>query len=382
MIVAQLGARMHYAVPRIFFRAGMLERLFTDWAAPALEAPFRLPGLLRRALSRDPGGLPRSRITHFPELGFSAAMLHRVMLSEEDRCRLWISIGRDFCSRVAGCGFGAATSVYAFHSAALELFRAARNRGLFCVLEQAGAAAGPEMDLLARERAAWPGWAHDPGPRDSGTEFAAREAAEWAAADVIVCGSEFARRSVISAGGPPDRCRVVPYGVGTGSVPARCRRASGTLNVLFCGTVGLRKGAPYLLEAARRLSPSRFRFRLVGPLTLSQQARSDLARRCELTGPVPRPDMAAHYRWADVLLLPSNLGGFRDRLLRSAGRRYSRDRDPQRRECRARRAGGVSGAGPGPVRHRRTPGAARRRFRPACGAVCPGRGPCPRIHGC
>jgi hypothetical protein len=29
-IVAQLGARMHYAVPRIFHEAGILERLYTD----------------------------------------------------------------------------------------------------------------------------------------------------------------------------------------------------------------------------------------------------------------------------------------------------------------------------------------------------------------
>ena len=31
--VAQLGARMHYAVPRILHAAGMLERFYTDLAA-------------------------------------------------------------------------------------------------------------------------------------------------------------------------------------------------------------------------------------------------------------------------------------------------------------------------------------------------------------
>ncbi len=51
--VVQLGARMHYAVPRIFHRAGMIERLFTNicvvkgWSriavlvSPPLSPPWR-----------------------------------------------------------------------------------------------------------------------------------------------------------------------------------------------------------------------------------------------------------------------------------------------------------------------------------------------------
>jgi len=40
-ITAQIGAREHYAVPRVLHRAGKLERLYTDfWAT----APWRLLG--------------------------------------------------------------------------------------------------------------------------------------------------------------------------------------------------------------------------------------------------------------------------------------------------------------------------------------------------
>lgn len=58
-IVAQIGARMHYAVPRILHEAGMLAHLYTDNCAskgwPRLlhdvPAPWR-PAALRRLLSR------------------------------------------------------------------------------------------------------------------------------------------------------------------------------------------------------------------------------------------------------------------------------------------------------------------------------------------
>ena len=33
IVVSQLGARMHYAVPRILHQAGRLERLYTDICA-------------------------------------------------------------------------------------------------------------------------------------------------------------------------------------------------------------------------------------------------------------------------------------------------------------------------------------------------------------
>ena len=81
--------------------------------------------------------------------------------------------------------------------------------------------------------------------------------------------------------------------------------AHDALNVLFCGAVTVRKGVPYLLEAARRLASHQFRFRLVGPVSLPDAIRRDFSRRCDLAGPVPRPSMPGHYRWADVLVLPS-----------------------------------------------------------------------------
>jgi glycosyltransferase involved in cell wall biosynthesis len=295
--VAQLGARMHYAVPRILHSAGLLTRLFTDFAVTReYHGRFRP---LRRLLSRHPRGIPPDRITHFPWLAFSAGAAQRVT-PESAHLRLWMTAGRSFCHAVARRGFGPAEAVYAYNSAALELFQAARNQGLFCVLEQTVAAANLLHGLMEEERALWPGWDDHARRSDVAAEFAQREAEEWDSADLVIAGSEFVASSIRRS----TPCCVVPYGVEPRAPHHPPRQAPGALNVLFCGAVGLRKGVPYLLEAARRLSPGRFQFRFAGAVS-SRAVRSALPPNCHLIGAVPRPAMREHYGWASVFVLPS-----------------------------------------------------------------------------
>jgi glycosyltransferase involved in cell wall biosynthesis len=83
------------------------------------------------------------------------------------------------------------------------------------------------------------------------------------------------------------------------------RGGSTGLRVLFVGEVGLRKGMPYLLEALRRLNSERIEVRAVGREVLSASAIRPYRRFIKFLGPVPRVEMPALFRWADVLVLPS-----------------------------------------------------------------------------
>jgi glycosyltransferase involved in cell wall biosynthesis len=200
---------------------------------------------------------------------------------------------------------GEASAVYGFNSASLELLREARSRGLYCALEQTIAPRAIEQRLMAEERAAWPGWSAAPADASVFEEFAAREAAEWALADTVLCGSSFVAESIAAAGGPAERCHVVPYGVDLAANERAATARNRPLRVLFCGALGLRKGAPYLLEAVRRLRRSLAEVRIVGAMAAPPSIRREFAHLCDLTGPVPRPAVAAHYRWADIFVLPS-----------------------------------------------------------------------------
>jgi glycosyltransferase involved in cell wall biosynthesis len=74
--------------------------------------------------------------------------------------------------------------------------------------------------------------------------------------------------------------------------------------VLTIGEIGLRKGAPYVLGAAKLLQ-GRAQFRMVGSINIRPEALQQLQAHLEVLGPVPRCDILSHYAWADVFLLPS-----------------------------------------------------------------------------
>ncbi len=81
-------------------------------------------------------------------------------------------------------------------------------------------------------------------------------------------------------------------------------RQRGPLRVLTIGAVGLRKGSPYVLEAARRMRGQAV-FRMIGSGTVPPAAGAGLEGIVEFTGPIPRLEIIAQYAWADVFLLPS-----------------------------------------------------------------------------
>jgi glycosyltransferase involved in cell wall biosynthesis len=313
VVVAQLGARMHYAVPRSLERAGLLERFYTDicavqdWPRLLRLIPRALrPAGVQRLLGRDPRGVPPSRITAFTNFGFAYARRVARARTTDERNAAYLWSGREFCRQVVERGFGAAKAVYVFNSAGLEILQAAGTRGLKGVVEQTIAPRSIEWALLKDEAHHFPGW-EAPAAKDSMMEdYCAREAAEWAAADLVVCGSEFVREGIVTAGGDPAKCVVVPYGVEgvADAQPRRGARRAGKLRVLTVGAVGLRKGAPYVLDAAKKLG-SRAEFRMVGAVQVLPEAGRELRAHLQLTGAVPRAHMAEHFAWADVFLLPS-----------------------------------------------------------------------------
>jgi alpha-maltose-1-phosphate synthase len=161
--------------------------------------------------------------------------------------------------------------------------------------------------LLDEEHAAWrvPPVAWD-------QERLASIEQEYAESDLIVTPSRFAYNSFVARGIPPSRLALVPYGVDS-DVYRPIPKRDQIFRVLYVGALSLRKGLPYLLEAAATLKWRDAELALRGSDTPESQVFLDRYR-----GPIPltrvppqsRAQLKELYSSASVVVLPSIEDGF------------------------------------------------------------------------
>lgn len=318
--VAMLGARRHYAVPRILQEAGLLRHFFTDSYVgnkPVVRAILRaLPDRLKhreikRWLGREDKGLPAEKVTGFELLGLRYALERRGAKTIAGQQAVFKNVADRF-SRAVMRRIGPNPGiVWGFNTAALEIFRYVKSHGGTCILEQTILPLRLEMELLSQEATALPGWQSDVAVSDYGSDLASREAQEWQLADQIVVGSSFVREGLLRCGVPSEKIKVIPYGIDLErfTSPPMQKPRAGRLRVLFVGEVGIRKGAPRLLQALRLLGPERVEARFAGTVALCRSALEPFSDVANFLGPVPRGDMAKLFQWADVFALPSIVEG-------------------------------------------------------------------------
>lgn len=288
VMVAMLGARRNYAVPRALNRIGMLSLFCTD--------------LIRRPLD-----IPADRIATLPMFGFKRTFSSIFARKPANRMARYLKHNRQFCQLVVNREWDDFDAVYTFNAAGLEILQHASSRGCRCIVDQTAAPWCIEEPLVQQERDRWQAWEFEGATPENWAPLADRERSEWRLADVIVCGSEYVARAIAEAGGPSDKCVVIPYGLDIPEIrqPAHADRGNSAINVLFVGTIQLRKGIQYLMEAAQLLHSAQFHFRAVGGIAVSKHAAAELRDVIELVGPVSRNTLASHYAWANVLVAPS-----------------------------------------------------------------------------
>lgn len=317
-IVGQLGARMRYAVPRILHGARCLSQLYTDicgtkgWPRLLHILPsFALPPAVQRLKERIPSGINRSKITAFTKLGLRYKWALQTARSSDERMEAYIRYGREFTNQICRQDLKKADSFYLFSAAALEVLQYANDTGKYGVLEQPIAPKQTEVRLLQEEQRRFEDWTTSTSVPSAGTRaYASREQQEWEAADLIVCGSQFVKDTLMEEKGGIDKCVVVPYGVrlprniNNYLRPEPPSRHKKKINVLTVGAVNLRKGAPYVMQIAKRCQDVA-NFRMVGSVDVDLSVRHEMENYVDLTGHVPYSEVTNHYIWADIFLLPS-----------------------------------------------------------------------------
>lgn len=309
---------MHYAVPLILERAGMLAHFYTDayvgpgsswqWLsrlAPLIPAAWR-PGGLNRLLARRADGLPANKVTAFNWFGWRFARAFSRARSWREKIEVHQAFGQEFCHLILRTPWEG-DAVYTLRNGALPLLRAARRQGLVAFYEQDIADQLVQYQLLSEEHARFPEWEAPYPSLEDVHPNVAEETEAWELADAVICGSDFVAQGVAAREVPAAKIRVVPYGVNVSHYahvrgPWDGRRP---LRLLFVGSVSLRKGVHYLYQALQRLQGLKLEVRIAGRMELLEEGRRRLAGVAQLMGVVPRPEVTSLYRWADLFVFPS-----------------------------------------------------------------------------
>jgi glycosyltransferase involved in cell wall biosynthesis len=151
-------------------------------------------------------------------------------------------------------------------------------------------------------------------PRPDGVPTAAEEVAGLAAMRAVITTSAWTRRILTAEGVPAGRIHVALPGVDAAE-PAAGTPAGGRL--LAVGAVVPHKGQDLLLAALSRIAGLDWTCTLVGPTDRApafaesvRERASALGSRVRLTGPLAGAPLAAAYRSADLLVLPSRAESF------------------------------------------------------------------------
>lgn len=311
VVVAHKGAREHFLAARALHRGEQLAALVTDWYSPlpggAKNAVARALPSVARALGAVSEELPRSKVIALNGFGLAS----RIKLRRADKAgRLLEAMAEDdaaFARRVARLRLPAHDAFLGFSYAALEALRAERERGVLALVDQIDPGR-MEWDLIREESERWPAFAEPMGDPPAGYYERAEE--EWKTADLVLVNSAWSRDAIVKRGADPARVEIIPLAYEIPANEERISRKDAPLTVLWIGSVILRKGIQYLLEAAKLLANEPVQFVIAGPSGIRAEAFDGLPSSVRYIGPVPRSEASRLYRSADVFVLPTISDGF------------------------------------------------------------------------
>ena len=207
---------------------------------------------------------------------------------------------------------GGIDAVYAYEDGAFDSFLAARDCGAERIYELPIGHWRLGRRLFKEEAELNPEWAGTLEGLQDSDEKLARKDEELRLAGTIVVPSQFVADSIVECPGVSARVNVVNYGC---PAPAEIRAGprNGPLKVLFVGSLGARKGVPYLLEAVRGLSVE---LTLIGPKPgMPCPPLESGLREHRYLGSVPRPRVLEEMRAHDVFVFPTLFEGLANVLM-------------------------------------------------------------------
>lgn len=313
-IVSQIGARQHYGVPRGFHYKGHLRLLYTDaWCRWGSSLLRRMPEKLRAFAGRFHPDIPSNKVTASSVRSAVQMFRSKRQSTITDDYQHHLDFGVSFAGWVNRHLSRETLNpendfFFGFDTGCLETLELLKNRGVRSVVDQIDP--GRVEDEMVREEVdRWPGWQKAPGHIPEA--YFDRLSAEWELATIVLVNSEWSKEALIAQGVSREKLLVVPVAFEPSQISIRkVANLDRPLTVLWLGTVNLRKGIPYLVEAARILKDCTVHFVIAGPLSISKKAVASAPPNMRFIGRVTRDEAALWYQQSDVFVLPTVSDGF------------------------------------------------------------------------
>ena len=310
ILFSMLGAREHYAPVIMAERAGWLDSFVTDfWSPPSsFSSSLARLGLTlpARAAGRYTQEVPTRKVHALRRVGIEYKWSLARAGNRAAQYAVFEKMGRRFATET--CSFLSAghDGFFGFSSASLETLRHAAQLGIHGTLNQIDPSR-VEYDLVAEEERNFPRLA----ARETMVpeSYFVRIQEEWESASAVVVNSDWSRDALERQGVPAAKLYVAPLAFKPIS-NARAREPwKRELRVLWLGTLCLRKGLPYAIEAARQLEKDPVRFTFAGPCDV-QISNLNFPANSTYLGPVTRDNATRLYSEHDVFIFPTLSDGF------------------------------------------------------------------------
>ncbi len=252
-------------------------------------------------------GLPQELVRTFPWIHTPEFLLNRARMLPR-----WLEDHTGYANALAFDEYtrrrvGECDALVAISGSALKTGRLVQKRGGRFVCDRGSSHQRFQEEVILEEYRRWNVERPVSDPRDT-----AREEEIYMAADAISVPSTFSRDSFVTMGVAAAKVELIPYGVNLSRFEQVGVAPLARFEVVFVGSVSLRKGVPYLLQAFAKLRHPAKRLRIVGAVAaeLRPLLRALPTEHVEFLGALPQAALKEILSTSHLFVLPSIEDGF------------------------------------------------------------------------
>lgn len=195
-------------------------------------------------------------------------------------------------------------AVIGYDSCALNTFKAGREVGSVCILDQSIGHITSTVTILREEAKLHPEFADSMGTNVPDW-LIDRCTAEALTADYVLAPSDYVRNTLTRIGVDPEKIVTLPFGVDIHRFQQAAKDRHEPFRILFVGQIGQRKGIKYLLEAFKGLHLANAELTLVGGIINSGSGLKPYRDYFHHVRNVPHHEVHRYFQSADVFVFPS-----------------------------------------------------------------------------